>query len=271
MSEIIEGLEWWHIYWVSGDLPRHSEYRNSVKNPPCAGWQHALVLRGAKRSTILCPYTLEANTVHNDAGELRGAKEPRDAVSATQIIALLHGKWAEYQSLGLTRDYDTTALVLRKLGATVPAQMLKGGETDTRQKGGKDTAYALKKPVKRSSKRGKFLEWFLDAGGSCSVREAMAEFGMTRSNALSYLYMIQKDHGIGYTLVGDMAHVALPDGCTNPFDSGDAPTKASAPAEDDGWLDTPAAPTEDTDDSWLYDAAPAKDVPDGSDDSWLDG
>ncbi len=54
--------------------------------------------------------------------------------------------------------------------------------------------------------------------GTRSVREAMAEFSMTRSNALSYLYMLQKDHGIGYDLVGDTATVKLPEGCTNPFD-----------------------------------------------------
>lgn len=248
MADIIDGLEWQHIYWVLGDMPRHSRHRNAVKNPPCSGWRHALVLRGAKRSTILCPVTLDAYTVPNDCGELTGAKEPRDPMSKARITQMLQAKWKECQSMGFSRDYDTAALVLRKLGAEVPAQIMRGGETDTRKKGGKETASKLLKPVKRSSKRGKFLEWFLEAGGSCSVREAMAEFDMSRSNALSYLYMIQKDHGIGYTLVGDIAHVTLPDGCDNPFDNGPAPKIEKA--EDDSWLDGPAEVEED-DDSWL--------------------
>jgi len=251
MADIIDGVEWWHIYWVLGDMPRHSSHRNAVKSPPCSGWQHALVLRGEKRSTIFCPFSMEAHAVPNGAGELTGAKEPRDPMPKAKIIKLLQDKWKECQSMGWTRDYDTAALVLRKLGAEVPAQTLKGGEEDTRKKGGKETASKLLKPVKRSSKRGKFLEWFLEADGHCSVREAMAEFGMSRSNALSYLYMIQKDHGIGYTLVGDIAHVTLPDGCDNPFDSGPPPKVSQAEeADDDSWLDGPEEPADD-DDSWL--------------------
>ena len=70
--------------------------------------------------------------------------------------------------------------------------------------------------MKRSSKRGKILEFFMP--NARSIREAMAEFGHTRSNVLSHLFMLQKDHGVGYTLVGDAATVALPPGCTDPFE-----------------------------------------------------
>ncbi|AKQ75806.1 hypothetical protein FDH82_gp16 [Roseobacter phage RDJL Phi 2] len=252
MTEIVDGVEWWHIYWVLGDTPRHAEHRNVVRSPPCSGWQHAVVVRGDKRSTIFCPFSMEAHTVPNGAGELTGAKEPRDPMPKARLIELIQNKWKECQSMGWSRDYDTAALVLRKLGGEVPVQTMKGGEEDTRKKGGKDTASKLLKPVKRSSKRGKFLEWFLEAGGSCSVREAMAEFGMSRSNALSYLYMIQKDHGIGYVLVGDIATVSLPDGCDNPFDAGPPPKMEKPEVEeedDDSWLDGPAE--EEDDDSWL--------------------
>jgi len=85
---------------------------------------------------------------------------------------------------------------------------------------------------KVSSKRGKFLKWFLDNDNSRSIREVMAEFTMTRSNALSYLYMLQKDHGIGYVLVGDIATVELPGNCTDPFDE-----TPKVVADDDSWLD----------------------------------
>ncbi|UFK26699.1 hypothetical protein [Roseobacter phage RDJL6] len=256
MTEIVDGVEWRHIYWVLGDTPRGSVHRNAVRNAPCSGWQHAVVLPGEKRSTIFCPYTMTAYTVPTKCGELASSKEPRDLMPKDKLVKRIQDKWKECQALGWSRDYDTAALILRKLGGEVPAQVLRGGEEDTRKKGGKDVASTLKKPVKRSSKRGKFLEWFLDNGGSCSVREAMAEFGMSRSNALSYLYMIQKDHGIGYELVADVAHVTLPEGCDNPFDAGPAPAKpetpkAEEPEDDDSWLDGEPAAEEEDDDSWL--------------------
>jgi len=253
MTEIADGLEWKHIYWVSGNTPKGYGDRNEVKNPPCSGWQHAFVLVGPKRSTIFCPVSFDAFTVRNDCGELKGAVEPRDPFDKARMVARIHKNWKTMQERGWAKDYDTAALVLKRLGAVVPTQSLKGGGEDTRKKGGKDVESKLKKPVKRSGKRGKFLEWFLDGDGSRSVREAMAEFSMTRSNALSYLYMLQKDHGIGYELVGDVATVTLPEGCDNPFDEGPAPDVKPAKVEetdDDSWLDGDDVPDED-DDSWL--------------------
>ena len=253
MTEVIEGVEWRHIYWVNGDTPR-GQQRNAVKNPPCSGWQHAVVLPSAKRSTIFCPYTLEAFTVPNDCMELRSSKEPRDVMTVAKLAQRIQEKFTECQKLGWSRDYDTAALVLRKLGAEVPASLMKGGEADTRKKGGKEVESELKKPVKRSGKRGKFLQWFLEGEGSRSVREAMAEFGMSRSNALSYLYMLQKDHGIGYELVGDIATIKLP-ACESPFDDGHVVEGAASateaePEDDDSWLEGEEA-SADEDDSWL--------------------
>ena len=61
---------------------------------------------------------------------------------------------------------------------------------------------------------------------------------MTRSNALSYLYMLQKDHGIGYELVGDIASINLPNGCTNPFKGEQTPEPPHIEGDDDdSWLD----------------------------------
>jgi hypothetical protein len=113
----------------------------------------------------------------------------------------------------------------------------------------------LKKPVPREGKRGKFLAWFLEKGGSASVREAMAEFGISRSNALSYLFLLKKDHGIGYELVGDSASIALPKGCSDPFEASKKKEtkKGKANAEEDtSWLDGETEETEEVeDDSWL--------------------
>ena len=50
------------------------------------------------------------------------------------------------------------------------------------------------------------------------IREAMAEFGLTRSGALSYAFNLNKDHGIGYSVVGDALTLILPKGCKNPWE-----------------------------------------------------
>ena len=215
--ELAEDLEWLHVYWVNGTTPKHYGFRNAVTDPPCSGWQHAFVMRGEKRSTIFCPYSFRAYSVPSKCAELRLANEAVE-YSPEFMETHLNRKWAEFQGFGFQRDYDTCALVMRRLGLEVPAQVMTGGEEDKRKRGGKDTGTRLTRPVKAASKRGKFLRWFMDGGCTRSVREAMAEFSMTRSNALSYLYMIQKDHGIGYSLTGDLATVMLPDGCNNPFD-----------------------------------------------------
>jgi hypothetical protein len=243
--QVAEGIEWKNVYWVSGTLPSTCRMRNAVTDPPTSGWQHAFIIVGEKRSTILCPYSLSAYTVPNTCEEVAGAREA-SGFRADFLRETIEQKWAQLQAYGFQRDYDTVALLMKRMGWDVPPQVMTGGGADDRKRGGKETGARLLKPVRRKSKRGRFLEWFLEGNGSRSVREAMAEFGMTRSNALSYLYMIQKDHGIGYVLVGDVATVTLPDGCDDPFDGAARP--AAKPDE------APRPATEDTDgedDSWL--------------------
>ena len=224
--QVAEGLEWLKIYWYSGTTPKGARFSNSVKDPPCNGWQRAFLLRGEKRSTIFCPFSFQTYDVPNGCSEIERADEP-DAFRPIFMRKLLEGNWKQMQSFGWQRSYDICARVMRLLDWPVPEQIMAGGGADDRRKGGKETADRLLKPVKADGKRGLFLKWFLDGGGSRSVREAMLEFDMTRSNALSYLFILQKTHGIGYTLVGDTATVILPEGCTNPFKE----------AEDDSWLD----------------------------------
>jgi len=239
MATVAEGVDWLHIYFVNGQAPKSWMHRFAITDPPNAGWHHAFVLPGEKRSTIFSPYTLDAYTVPNECGELQGATETRDEFRPDYMRQLMEKKWKQFQGWGHNKDYDTCALIMRRFGWEVPAQIMIGGEEDTRKKGGKEVGTSLLKPVKESSKRGKFLKWFLDGDGSRSVREAMAEFAMTRSNALSYLYMIQKDHGIGYELVGDIATISLPDGCTDPFNAEQSVPKPTVEASDndDSWLD----------------------------------
>jgi len=242
---LAEGLELVRIYYQRGNVKTQTLHYE-VKDPPTSGWQNALIMRGSKRTIIFCPYTLHSWNVTNSAGELKNRKDfewSHDEFKKVQ--ALLIKNWDLYQELGQHKDYDTAARVFKLMGVKAPDQKIKGGDLDTRKKGGKTVEGELKKSVKLSGKRGKFLEYFLNGGGTMPIRDVMAEFGMSRSNALSYLYMLQKDHGIGYELVGDSATVMLPEGCHNPFDV----EWGEEPDEDlDIGLDDPE---EDDDDSWL--------------------
>ncbi len=230
----IEGdLHWLRIYWVRGTTPRNSTYLNAVKDPPCSGWQSAFVIMGEKHSTIFCPYSFQGYPVMTDCDEIVKADEPRDDLDRGWIVDHMHKRWAEHQALGWQSDYDIAAAVLTRLGAEVPEQVQKGGEKDERRKGGKPVASSLLKPVRRDGKRGRFLQWILtDNDGSVSIRACMIQFEMTRSNALSYLHAINKDHGIGYELVGDTVTLELPPGCEDPFD-----IPPPSDDDDDDWLD----------------------------------
>lgn len=236
MTEV--NIEWRKIYWTRGQWVKGSA-RQEVTDPPCSGWQHALILKGLNLSTIFCPYSFESFQVTNESAELVTSKALNLEASIDRIKKLVYRRWQELQSLGLQKDYDTCALILRKLNLEVPKQVMAGGELDTKTRGGKETANSLLKPVKSSSKRGKFLQWFIDGHHTQSVRATMAQFNMTRSNALSYLYLLQKDHGIGYTLIGDQATIQIPEGCTNPFgqaSEGSNKLPKALEADDDDWL-----------------------------------
>lgn len=228
--QVAEGLDWSRIYWVAGPTPKGAMH-NSVTNPPVSGWQHAFVMPGEKRSTIFCPYSFRAFSVSNAEVEMQSRKDSSHSFRLKFVAALMKRNWAQFQGWGWQRDYDTCALVLRKLDLPIPAQIMTGGEKDIRKSGGKSAGPILLKPVNPSSKRGIFLLWFLtNKKNSRSVREAMAELSMARSSVLSYLSALRKDHGIGYELAGDMATIILPKDCKDPFRG---PGKIE---DDDSWL-----------------------------------
>lgn len=211
--ELPENMEWVRIFWVSGVtkmlMPR------VVKDPPCNGWQSALVINGEKRSTIFCPYSFESFNVPKDCAELRTSRP--SLFDPDWFGPFMKKQWASFQTEGTQKDYDTAAMIWKKFGGKAPEQLLKGGKEDTRVRGGKEVNATLIKPVVKTSKRGKFLAWFIENNLSASIREVMAEFDMSRSNALSYLHGLNKDNGLGYYLVGDTATVQLPKDCENPF------------------------------------------------------
>ena len=241
LYKVAEGLFFGKIYWIMGDLPTNSRQRNEVKSPPVSGWSHALLIdKGGKMVTVFCPYTLESFQISRQSSEMQSmsmdleyAVDPKHPLSKKPVgysqwtetrqeglLQCVRDNWAMVMRLSLTgRDFDTAALVLQMLGAPVPLRTIQEGAEPDKPRGGKEAdVLGLLKPVKPESKRGQILAFFLPQARS--IREAMAEFGFTRSNVLSHLFILQKEHGIGYCLTGDAAVITLPEGCTNPFAEG---------------------------------------------------
>lgn len=241
LYRIADGLFFGKIYWVIGDLPSTSRFRNDVKSPPCSGWSHAFLIdKGGKMVTLFCPFTLEGFQVTRTCAEIGSMgmdikykpsdKNPLLSVEdgwkewdkdrEARLLKIILQNWDMAGRLSLpSKDYDTAAMVISMLGGTVPLRVVPEGAEPDKPHGGKEAdVLGLLKPVKRESKRGKVLQFFLPQPRS--IREAMAEFGYSRSNVLSHLFILQKDHGIGYTLTGDAATITLPAGCTDPFAEG---------------------------------------------------
>lgn len=197
-------------YFVKGNQPAHWRHRYIVQDPPTAGWGMAVLIRGEKRSTLLCPHTLNSYQVPNSCGEMAMATPVE--TSDGRLAELLTAAWHATAAIGLQRDFAVTAMVLTELGAEVPkmtvAQVNEDGEVKVQ--GGKPIDASKLRPIKPSSKRGEVAKFF--HGQSQSLHEAMARLGLTRSGVLSHLFCIHKDHGIGYTLANDCAQLLVPDG-----------------------------------------------------------
>lgn len=215
-DHIGDGLYYGEVYFVIGK-PSETSKDNMVSSPPWAGAGNALIVdKGGKTVTIFAPYQLEAFPVHRHCYEYRGIKPARGEFDRAKVLESMYAGWDQACKFAYQKDFDTAAMVFRMLGAEVPVQTRPEG-VEEKTRGGKEAdVLGLLKPVKRDGRRGQVLSFFL--GGTRAVREAMAEFGVTRSNLLSQLYLLQKDHGIGYTLVGDACTITLPPGCTDPFE-----------------------------------------------------
>jgi hypothetical protein len=80
--------------------------------------------------------------------------------------------------------------------------------------GGKRPARRLIRQLNLKSKRGNFLQWFLESEDGGTIGSCMSEFGMTRQNVIAYWTNIVRDHGIGYTLTNNTIRPVLPKGAT---------------------------------------------------------
>lgn len=222
-EQLIYGkLAWAKIYWVVGPMPTgRSTARNEVKDPPNAGWSSVLILPGGgRRVTVFCPYTFSAYSVSEDSMEFQSFEKPRDRLRRTWMRELLYKQWKAFESYGFQRDYDTAARIMQMMNWEVPVRAVPPVDFDAPEtkRRGKEAAATLTKPVPRNGRRGEVLSWFMDSFEPRSIREAMAEFNTTRSNVLTVLFQLNKEHGIGYRLAGDAAEIELPTkGCEKLF------------------------------------------------------
>ena len=208
---VTERMSFGLIHWVVGTTPKGMT-RNDVTDPPTNGCQHVLVFVGEKRWMAFCPFTFTSYQLTIGGYEQKSFEGPRNPFTKDMLAELITRKWEEHAERNHMVDYNMAARVLKELGAPVPTAMPTAGADDdpNKERGGKPVADKLLKPVKQNGKRGKVLAWFLETGEARSIREAMAEFEASRSSILSYLHNCNKDHGIGYTLIGDTALVTLP-------------------------------------------------------------
>lgn len=197
------------LYYCSGGSPNFWRYKYEITSPPTSGFSRAIVILGEKRSTILCPYTLESFQVNNKCGEL--AQATLFDYPADKIGALIAKSWEQCVKLQFQRDYSVAALALAALGQPVPKFIPPPRADDDGKRGGKETVLAALKPVNPLSKRGKVATFFANSE-LMSVHEAMARLELTRSGVLSHLFCLNRDHGIGYELVRDCARLLVPEG-----------------------------------------------------------
>ncbi len=210
IEHITPTLAWGTVYWMVGP----TKYRNEVKDPPCAGQAHVFVLpQGENKVRLFCPYTFYGHTVTSSSSEYLSLLPSTGFFDPHWAAKAMKANWEAFERYGFQRDYDTAARVFRELGLEVPLKQVVEKELPPgveQKRKGKEAAASLIKPVPKDGRRGQVLAWFMESLEPRSIREAMAEFNTTRSNILTVLYQLNKDHGFGYVLVGDAAEIELP-------------------------------------------------------------
>lgn len=198
-------------YFVRGSLPKGSTFMSGVTDPPTCGFARAVIIPGDKRSTILCPYTLQAYQVNNKCGEVSQAVDVE--VTPERLAEVITKSWEDCVRQGVQRDFGVAAMVLNELGQPVPkfVPQADGKSGEEEKRGGKPINEAALRPCKPGSKRGEVAAFFMQAEPQ-SLHEAMARLGLSRSGVLSHLFTLNKDHGVGYELMNDYARLLVPEG-----------------------------------------------------------
>lgn len=229
LEQVGDGLYWGSIYWMNGQPSKKTDARSEVNSGvPHLGWGRCFLIDKDPKSklvTLFCPFTFEGFQVSRDSFEYTSMTPDTQWDPEAKGLRLrpfnrhwhaknMYAKWEEAQVKRWQRDFDTAVVVFRMLDLKVPTGVPEG--IQQKVSGGKEAdVLGLLKPVKRTARTGQILAYFWPE--TRTIREAMAEFAMSRSNVLSQLYLLNKNHGIAYQLKGDQAIVTMPDGCDNPW------------------------------------------------------
>jgi hypothetical protein len=202
-------IQYQDAYFLDGPQPKHWAERFELKNVPLSGRTRVLVWwRGedSRNATLLHPFTLYASPIGRGAGEIAGMAVHEMPADMGERI---RSKFMALQAMGVQASYDEAAKALTILGAQVPVNT--APETRQQRVGGKPPAESMGKTLRIGSKRYRIAEFF-DRDAAQPIREAMAELDMSRNSVLSALYMLNKDTGVGYEVVGDAARLVVPKG-----------------------------------------------------------
>ncbi len=211
-------IEFKRVYFIRGTL---ASRRNQIRDPDISGWAAAFIIQeraGLKR--IFEPIHFNSWLVADNALEITMSREPFAKITGQLLIDKMFRCWENLTRFKFQADFLTASKILEAMGQTPPItavtipqpELQADGETMAMPKGkGKAMAPAIMKPVKRNSKRGKFLEYIMDAGNSCATPALMSHFNMSRSNVLSYLFVMNKDSGIGYALSSNTVFIQIPE------------------------------------------------------------
>jgi hypothetical protein len=221
-NDLAEGVQKSRIYWIYGD-PRFPSQRSDVDDPPCAGWSTVLVLssHGATME-LFCPFSFRSYTIGKDSYEatsMSGAAWDgmcafgsfRDS-GQMYFQDLLPRKWIEHSRCETPKvNWDVAKRVMNLLNIRIPSATQIAEVKINRRKPKADAEPATDdgfKLVKRSGRKGEILQAYLD--GVTSIDALVKQFEITRSNLLSQLFLLRKDHGIGYTISGDNIVLDIP-------------------------------------------------------------
>jgi hypothetical protein len=214
LEKIADGLYWSAIYWLDGDNSKKGGERSEIRSGvPHLGWDCCFVIDKDEKSkmiTLFCPFAYEGFQVSRQSYEYTRLQPPTQWNRETKEesrrpfdrewhVRNLYEKWENAVKRSWQADFDTAVVIFRLMGLEVPQGVPEGMEA--KKSGGKEADV---------------LAYFWPAGGK-SVRECMVDMTMTRSNVLSNLYLLNKNHGIAYELKGDQAIITMPGGCEDPY------------------------------------------------------
>jgi hypothetical protein len=221
---VAEGVTWGQMFFGAQGA--------DISEPPCNGWGTAFVLDdGGPTVRIFHLWSMSSWQVRRDCGEMLSYQGAYYGGGGGMDFPLGRFRekfpqyYAEFRRRGETAcDYDTCVKLMGMLDIPVPTSDRYGDFPAVVREQPAGKSAAVPKPekaatgfvkVKREGRKGEVLAFFLDGGSSAAA--AIARFGITRSNLLSQLFLLNKNHGIGYHVKGDLISVELPEGVEDPF------------------------------------------------------